>query len=119
MKHIKMCPNCNIPLKTIVRSGSLITECCECDYKNYPNDLRIEEMYAYVSVDPSDGNEGIITVSLAGQPYPMVGADKERMMSMREHAIGIAKKTKIKVRLKRFKTMRVIEEFDYREKEDP
>lgn len=49
--------------------------------KNY---LRITELWAYVSVDPSDGNEGVIGAPIPGIGHmPMVGADEQRMKSLR------------------------------------
>lgn len=77
---------------------------------------KITEMWAFVCTDPADGCEAIPAVSVpdprTGQPaaFPLVGADRARMMSMRQIALGIANKHGRPLRLVRFSKMETIEE---------
>lgn len=65
--------------------------------------LRIESMYAFVTVDPDDDTEGIIGFSSPdGQWLPMVGADMERVEQLRPIATSIARQTGREVRVVHF-----------------
>ena len=55
--------------------------------------LRIERMYAWVCLD-EDGTEGVPAVTAEnGLTLPLVGADMDRMDSLRELAQGLANST--------------------------
>ena len=67
----------------------------------------ITEMYAFVA-EESPGDEGVIGMTLnmpgVGPSFtPLVGADMDRVESLRPHAIQIGKMTGKKIRLKKFK----------------
>lgn len=70
---------------------------------------RIEQVYAYVLVDPKDKTEGI-PAFMSGQGWlPMVGSDAARMDSLRPHAEGIAKKHGVPIELVRFTNRESVE----------
>lgn len=62
----------------------------------------IEEMYAFISKD-SDGSEGVIAMKVGDTFFPLVGADMERMDSLRNTAFNIGKITNKPIRLLKFK----------------
>lgn len=65
--------------------------------------LRIEEMYAFVATDPSDNTEGIMGFLGPDKIWmAMVGADMDRINSLKPFADMIAKKTGIKYKILRF-----------------
>lgn len=75
--------------------------------------LRIEQMYAFVMVDPADNTEGIPAFTgPAGVPLPMVGADMKRVDDLRPIAKGIADAHKAKITLCRFEVRTELEVFD-------
>lgn len=74
--------------------------------------LRIEQMYAFVALDPEDDTEGIIGFQAAPGPsgmMPMVGADMERVDDLRPMAQAIATRTGLQVRLLRFEVRTELE----------
>jgi hypothetical protein len=72
--------------------------------------LPILELYAWI-VTESDGGEGVAAFTLPGiGTMPLVGADMERIASLREWAEKIRKETGFPVRLVHFGTRDVIEE---------
>lgn len=83
-------------------------------YLNHPNELpRIDEVFAFVSVD--EKGEGIIgqTVQLMGQTVfmPFVCADKARMESLKPLAKKMAKEAHKKIKLIRLSIREEIEEY--------
>lgn len=63
---------------------------------------RIEEMFAFVSIDPKDDIEGVVAANLRGNWHPLVGADMERIESLRPLAAKVARDAGIKIRLIKF-----------------
>jgi hypothetical protein len=63
---------------------------------------RIKEIYAFVAVDPKDGNEGVAALTAGDQWFPMVASDMERVESLREPARQISKAHGIDIRLIKF-----------------
>ena len=65
---------------------------------------RIAEMWAWVAVEGGPDDEGVtgFLVAATGQWFPMVGADRERMESLRPMAQAIADETGKTLRLVRF-----------------
>ncbi len=73
--------------------------------------FKINEIWAYITVDPKDGDEGIPAFSTSsGMMLPMVCADKRRVISLIPAAEAIAKANGVKIKLVRFYGMEVIEE---------
>lgn len=50
---------------------------------------KIEEIWAWVSIDKDENDEGVIGWNMGGSWMPLIGADKFRIDSLR----GFAKKT--------------------------
>ena len=78
---------------------------------------RITELYAWICDEP-DGGQGVPAhaVSIKGPEFqaPTVGADRERIESLRGFAELTAKKTGMLVRLVRFYEKEILEEIDRR-----
>lgn len=75
----------------------------------------VSELYAWVTIDPADGNEGVMAFRTAsGDWMPMIGADMARIESLRPMVMAIISVTghKGRVELRRFGTMTVVERFD-------
>lgn len=72
--------------------------------------LRIEQMYAFVVLDPADDTEGIIAFQAGpGNWMPMVGADMDRVNSLRGLAQKVATEQELPVRLLRFEVRTELE----------
>jgi len=71
--------------------------------------LKIERLFAYVATDPEDGDEGVCSVQIGQVHFPMVGADMERMESLRDRAEGIAHASGFEIRLMLFDNAQVID----------
>ena len=48
--------------------------------------FKITELWAWVAIDPNDGDEGVVADYVGGMWYPMIGADEERVKSMEKKA---------------------------------
>lgn len=69
---------------------------------------RIEALYAWICREP-DGGEGVVATLLGGQWFPLIGADRERIESLR----AVAQATKsagYPVKLVCFDRLTVLEE---------
>ena len=65
---------------------------------------KIEELLAYIS-DEGDGDEGVVAAKLGDSWMPLIGADRDRMESLRHIAKDTAKMSGRPVRLVRFSTL--------------
>lgn len=76
--------------------------------------LRIEQMYAFVALDPKDNTEGVPAFRdpLTGDPMPMVGADMKRVDSLKPVAEAMAKQGGVKITLCRFEIRTELEVFE-------
>lgn len=63
---------------------------------------RIDEMYAFVQLDPTDNTEGVIGFHSEQGWMPMVGADTARVESLRAMAQKVATETGAPVKVLRF-----------------
>jgi hypothetical protein len=75
--------------------------------------VRIDSVWAFVSVDPVDGYEGVMSGPLMGPgtQVPLIAADEKRLASLWPIARAIAAQFGIKCRLIRLHNREVIEEF--------
>lgn len=105
------CPNCGIALTlTSPHPTKTLQLCAKCGFTAPKNYLVIEKLYAFVSVDPVDQNEGVIAYRApSGIMMPMVGGDWERVESMRGIAERVARESGIEVKLIEFANRRVVE----------
>lgn len=62
-----------------------------------PN-FRIKTLTAYIAVDPKDNSEGVIAIG----GLPAIGADEERLLSLRPAAEVLAKEAGLEVKVVRF-----------------
>jgi hypothetical protein len=68
-----------------------------------PHGMRIEKLYCWVLNDPQDGGEAIPAyLARNGTWMPLMGADRERMESLRPNAQQIADELSVTIRLKVF-----------------
>lgn len=70
---------------------------------------KIERIYAWIATE-ADGGEGICSTMIGNMQMPMVGADRERVESLRPHAAALARELKIPVKLKLFSNGVVLDE---------
>ena len=74
---------------------------------------RIEQMYAFVALDPADNTEGIPAFAgPRGEPMPMVGADMKRVEQLRPIARQLARQIGVKITLCRFEVRTELEVID-------
>jgi predicted peroxiredoxin len=72
--------------------------------------LRIEQMYAFVMLDPEDNTEGIPAFHGAGNmAMPMVGANMAMVESLRPLAKQLAEQSGVKITLCRFEVRTEVE----------
>jgi hypothetical protein len=90
-------------------------------YPQDPNTMpEIQSISAFLVLDPADNNEGIIACDLPGSrgmPMPLIGADAERIESLRPIAQQIANVKGVPVRLVRFSVREVIEVLEPKHRE--
>lgn len=72
------------------------------------SELKITELYAWICTDKY-GDEGLLAFELKGMMMPMVGADRNRIESLRSPAIGIAKLQGLPLKLMRFYSAEILE----------
>lgn len=75
-----------------------------------PNSLKIDVLYAFISVD-AQGNEGIcaFTHPETGMYMPMVGADMKRVELIRPLAVGLTEMTGVDIQLVKFEQRTLLE----------
>lgn len=73
---------------------------------------RIDAIWAFVSVDPRDGNEGVLAAALMGPGslVPLIAADEARLIELEPVAQRIATASGIGARLVRFHGREVVRE---------
>ena len=65
-------------------------------------------IWAYLSVDPEDGNEGIVAGIFLGVSLPLIAVDEKRLRSLAPMAEEIARKTGRVIRLVKFTNRELI-----------
>jgi alkanesulfonate monooxygenase SsuD/methylene tetrahydromethanopterin reductase-like flavin-dependent oxidoreductase (luciferase family) len=71
--------------------------------------FRITTLWAFVSVDPSDGDEGLLAARIGDYWLPMVAADRERLELLRPYAEKTGRAGNVRVRLIRFEQRTEVE----------
>jgi len=64
---------------------------------------RIDRLYAWIAVEP-DGGEGVCAWQFGDDRLPLIGADKERIESLRPFAEAIREQTGYPIMLVEFST---------------
>lgn len=72
---------------------------------------KIEHLWAFVSVDPTDGNEGVVTCQLNGMLLPMIAADEDRLRLLKPMAEGAAVWTTNPIKLVKFTVREEVETY--------
>jgi hypothetical protein len=85
--------------------------------KSSSRNFRIQTLTAYVAIDPADNSEGIIGQlmpdGVGGMSWmPFIGADEDRIRSMRPMAERLARDLAREVKLVRFSTREDVETID-------
>lgn len=76
------------------------------------NYMKLDELWAFMSVD-DDGNEGLCAfMGPDNVMIPMIAGDPERVDQLKPLAADMALKAGKKIRLARFSTKEIVEEFD-------
>jgi hypothetical protein len=74
--------------------------------------LKIDQLYAWIATE-ADGSEGVAAHSIGAMGLvPLVGADKERMESLRPYAESVARMTGRPIELKVFGKGTVIDRIE-------
>jgi hypothetical protein len=73
-----------------------------------PNKLRIDEIYAFISVDP-EGNEGVCAFQSKGMMVPMVAADLKMVEHLKPVAKQLAAISPYPIKLVKFSTRTEVE----------
>lgn len=87
----------------------------EAIYEDDPryDGFRINELYAFTSVEDGTDQEGIISaVTSDGKSMPLIGADLRRVESLRSGVESFVKEHNVKVKLVKFSVREEIEIFD-------
>lgn len=64
--------------------------------------FKIEAIWAYVAVDPDDGDEGVVAYETPGGWLPLIAADEKRLNLLRPMAEEIAREGVVEIRLVHF-----------------
>lgn len=70
---------------------------------------KIERLYAWVATEP-DGGEGLCSMPVGDMIAPLIGADRERIESLRRYAELVHRSTGFSVKLKVFGSGTVLDE---------
>lgn len=105
-----ICPNCNIEISKRT-DGSY--RCPQCPFVTFENLEKITEFYTYVAVD-INGNEGIIAYKdeQRNMIMPLVSSKLKLINEFRKQVKEMAKEPNSKIRLLKFSTREVLEEFE-------
>jgi hypothetical protein len=68
----------------------------------------VKELWAFVSVDPQDGNEGVMCTQMGAMLAPLIAADRARLEQFWPLARRAARQHSVHVRLVRFSTREVV-----------
>ena len=79
-----------------------------------PTGFRIDEIWAWVVVDPRDDCEGVITMHSASGPMPCIVAQRELAEQMRPVAEKVSQALAQPVKLARFSVREDVETVDLR-----
>lgn len=66
--------------------------------------FKIESLWAYISIDQADGDEGVLGIHTTRGWMPLVAADKTRLDDLRPFAEEITRQTGVPVQLVQFTT---------------
>lgn len=70
---------------------------------------RINAIWAFVSVDAKDGNEGLCAAPVGGMLMPLIAADEARLKNLRPLAEQLARMSGMTIKLVKFETRTEVE----------
>jgi hypothetical protein len=70
---------------------------------------KITELYACIAQDGGPDDEGIPSIMLLGQNFPLIGADMGRVKDIKKIAQKIANEQGKPIRIARFTNMEIVE----------
>jgi hypothetical protein len=73
---------------------------------------QIDHVYMFVSVDPDDGNEGVVAAPVEGVLMPLVAADDKRLECLMPLAKELATMGNMKIRLIKLSNREVVKEIE-------
>lgn len=80
-------------------------------FEQPPTDFRITELWAFIAIDPKDGNEGVPTVQIGGLVMPLIAADEARLRDLREIAQIFCNQSGVPLTLAKFSVRTNVETF--------
>ncbi len=72
--------------------------------------FRIQTVWAWLAIDPDDGDEGVMAFLQHGRWTPAIGADETRLKKLRPRVIEALAQTGLTARLARFDLRTDVEE---------
>lgn len=105
------CPTCKIEMKLVEENELLWHKCEKCGCFDAVSDIKVEAMYGFFSVDPRDGNEGLVAFKTPEGFMPLVGADLARVEAWKKYVEKICKDTNVSIRLYKFGNKELLQEF--------
>lgn len=63
----------------------------------------IDRVFAFVTLDDGDGNEGVPAFSSGPMMYPLIGCDRERLGQLHEIAARMVETTGMRIELREFR----------------
>lgn len=104
---MKWCPNCNI----VLIQDAIKVYCPACPFNAPHNTKKITELFAYVSVDPKTGLEGLIGIEgRGGVMMAAVSTNRVILEECKDVVRRIKNATGMSSRLIRFEIAEVLEE---------
>jgi len=73
---------------------------------------KIDAIFAFISVDEGPEDEGIVAARMGNMWMPLVGADMDRIDSLRPLAVEVARLTGKKIVLAKFSVREDLEELE-------
>lgn len=71
---------------------------------------RIDKIWAFLSIDPVDGNEGVCAATIGGTLMPLIAADPARLKALEPIARQLAKASGNTIKLVEFSTRTEVRE---------
>jgi len=95
------CPDCAKNLYTEIHDDKTLLK-CECGYSRNKNYLKVNQIYAYFSVNQDDDIEGLACFFNDDALIPMIAADKHRLDELTLIAHDMVEKEGLALRLVKF-----------------
>ena len=111
---MQKCPVCGGDFLTEILDEKTFLACKVCEFTKPKNYLKVNQIYAFFSVNQDDDIEGLAAFVDKGTVIPLIAADKTRMEELKLIAQDMAKKEGMALRLVKFTSREEVEVFDGR-----